>query len=157
MFASWIFRIHIFFTSLCNAFIVLLIPDRYGVSVTIPEDCQCNGTNSLLNYQYFVQDGTGDRKSQCLNSEPNYKALFDQFVVDNGNRAPVCRSHHSLWFHVSRIKDFSCAKDLIYHLKYSFDQHPSPCVCQQSLQYGDPNNCQQFQSYQALLKLKDTN
>ncbi|XP_052237627.1 uncharacterized protein LOC127848940 isoform X2 [Dreissena polymorpha] len=33
-------------------------------------------------------------------------------------------------------------------MKDSFDQHPSPCVSQQSLQYGDPNNCQQFQSYQ---------
>ncbi|XP_052237622.1 uncharacterized protein LOC127848935 isoform X1 [Dreissena polymorpha] len=141
----------------CLSHVLNQLGDRYGVSVTIPEDCQCNGTNSLMNYQYSVQDGVDDRKRQCLYYQPNYKALFDQFFVDNGNRAPACRSHHSLWFHLSRIKDFSCLKDLIYHLKYSFDQHPSPCVCKQSLQYGDPNNCQQFHSYQALMKLKESN
>ncbi|KAH3753916.1 hypothetical protein DPMN_188568, partial [Dreissena polymorpha] len=59
------------------------------------------------------------------------------------------------WYDLSRIQDNTCARDLIYHLKYAFDRHPSQCSCQQSLQYGDPNNCPQFHSYQALLRLKD--
>ncbi|XP_052236524.1 uncharacterized protein LOC127848230 isoform X5 [Dreissena polymorpha] len=141
----------------CFSHVLYQLGDRYGVSVQTSEDCQCNGTNSLLNYQYNVQDGTWDRKDQCLRYELNYKALFDQFFLDHGNTAPACRSHHSVWFHLSRIQDFNCAKDLIYHLKYSFDHHPSPCVCQHRLHAGDPNDCMQFHSYQALLTLKDTN
>ncbi|XP_052236182.1 uncharacterized protein LOC127847970 isoform X1 [Dreissena polymorpha] len=141
----------------CFSHVLHQLGDRYGVSVQTSEDCQCNGTNSLLHYQYNAPDGTGNRKEHCFSREPNYKALFDQFFVDNGNTAPACRSHHSVWFHLSRIHEAYCAKELIYHLKYSFDQHPSPCVCQQRLHYGDPNDCMQFHSYQALLRLKDTN
>ncbi|KAH3753923.1 hypothetical protein DPMN_188576, partial [Dreissena polymorpha] len=82
--------------------------------------------------------------------------LFDQFFVDNNNRAPACPSHHSVWFDLSHI-DNDCAHDLIYHVTYSFDHHPSRCVCKQSVQYRDPNNCLQFHSYQELMKLYDTN
>ncbi|KAH3753928.1 uncharacterized protein LOC127848933 [Dreissena polymorpha] len=129
--------------------------DRYGVSIYTPEDCQCNGTNSLLNYISGVRDGSNDMKDRCL-SQPHYKALFDQFFVDNNNRAPACRSHHSVWFDLSHI-DNDCTHDLIYHVTYSFDHHPSRCVCKQSVQYRDPNNCLQFHSYQELMKLYDTN
>ncbi|XP_052813994.1 uncharacterized protein LOC128241048 [Mya arenaria] len=96
----------------------------------MPKNCACSGQNHLIPYQSNIQgDGTGDVRRQCLHTDSYYKGIYDQFYPDNGNNAPSCRTHHSLWYNLSRVSTAviagdsttSCLIDIVYHLNLAGD------------------------------------
>ncbi|XP_053385829.1 uncharacterized protein LOC123539297 [Mercenaria mercenaria] len=110
-----------------------------------------------------------DLRRTCINNQQSYSDMYYQFFESSyrHNHAMACRTHHSVWHVLNKISPFtirdnnSCQTDIIFHLKYAFEQHTDPCTCTEKIHpststhqnHGDA--CTHYDSFNKLQKLAE--
>ncbi|XP_053386048.1 uncharacterized protein LOC123539296 [Mercenaria mercenaria] len=152
----------------CRTHIINLLAGHFGSHASTPHHCQCQGMNKLQQYHTGSGDGVSDLRVTCIKNHQSYRDMYYQFFEssDRHNHAMACRTHHSVWSVLSKISASgigynSCQKDIIYHLKYAFEQHTDPCTCTEkthpstSTHQSHGDACTHYDSFNKLLKLAE--
>ncbi|XP_045179465.2 uncharacterized protein LOC123539058 [Mercenaria mercenaria] len=153
----------------CRIHLINLLADHFGKHSSTPNNCHCQGANKLQQYYMWPVDGIAPLRDHCLYNSGEYRNMYYQFFESpySNNYHMACRTHHSVWsalrsITTNGIGNNSCQKDIIVHLKYTFEHLTDHCICTDapthvnSHQGHDNDKCHHYDSFNKLQQLAET-